>query len=119
MPVNILLTFIIGSALGWIVIQTTRAPSNLRGLILGCCAAGKSLYKTFSMCKFVKFTMKVDPMLNSPEHDLELEGLNNIVLLLPVLLVYYYRFVRFQIINYLMMEFIQKKNDDGDVVPTI
>ncbi|KAL5707309.1 Protein PIN-LIKES 3 [Ranunculus cassubicifolius] len=40
MPLNILLTFIIGSAFGWIVIQLTRAPSHLRGLILGCCAAG-------------------------------------------------------------------------------
>ncbi|KAL5730711.1 Protein PIN-LIKES 3 [Ranunculus cassubicifolius] len=39
MPLNILLTFIIGSAFGWIVIQLTRAPSHLRGLILGCCAA--------------------------------------------------------------------------------
>ncbi|XP_077215865.1 protein PIN-LIKES 1-like isoform X1 [Tasmannia lanceolata] len=40
MPLNILLTFIIGSALGWVVIQITNAPSHLRGLILGCCAAG-------------------------------------------------------------------------------
>uniref|UniRef100_A0A1D1ZG23 Putative transporter C5D6.04 n=1 Tax=Anthurium amnicola TaxID=1678845 RepID=A0A1D1ZG23_9ARAE len=40
MPVNILLTFIIGSALGWIVIQITKTPANLKGLILGCCSAG-------------------------------------------------------------------------------
>ncbi|XP_015879937.3 protein PIN-LIKES 3 isoform X1 [Ziziphus jujuba] len=40
MPVNILITFIIGSILGWIVIQFTRPPTHLRGLILGCCAAG-------------------------------------------------------------------------------
>ncbi|KAL5707307.1 hypothetical protein ACHQM5_025368 [Ranunculus cassubicifolius] len=40
MPVNIFVTFIIGSILGWIVIQITRAPSHLRGLILGCCSAG-------------------------------------------------------------------------------
>ncbi|OVA00699.1 Auxin efflux carrier [Macleaya cordata] len=40
MPVNILITFIAGSALGWVLIQITRAPSHLRGLILGCCAAG-------------------------------------------------------------------------------
>ncbi|XP_010932122.1 protein PIN-LIKES 3 [Elaeis guineensis] len=40
MPINILLTFIIGSLFGWLVIQITRAPTNLRGLILGCCAAG-------------------------------------------------------------------------------
>ncbi|KAK3029009.1 hypothetical protein RJ639_038212 [Escallonia herrerae] len=40
MPFNILITFIIGSGLGWVVIQLTRAPKNLRGLVVGCCAAG-------------------------------------------------------------------------------
>ncbi|PIN08565.1 putative membrane protein [Handroanthus impetiginosus] len=40
MPINILFTFIIGSILGWVVIQITRAPAHLRGLIIGCCAAG-------------------------------------------------------------------------------
>ncbi|CAN7052843.1 hypothetical protein IGI04_027915 [Brassica rapa subsp. trilocularis] len=40
MPINLLLTFIIGSLLGWIVILITKPPSHLRGLIVGCCAAG-------------------------------------------------------------------------------
>ncbi|KZV32192.1 hypothetical protein F511_28894 [Dorcoceras hygrometricum] len=40
MPFNILFTFIIGSFLGWVVIQVTRAPVHLRGLVIGCCAAG-------------------------------------------------------------------------------
>ncbi|KAK2657706.1 hypothetical protein Ddye_010758 [Dipteronia dyeriana] len=40
MPVNILITFIIGSALGWILIKITKAPCDLWGLVLGCCAAG-------------------------------------------------------------------------------
>ncbi|KAF8011234.1 hypothetical protein BT93_J1748 [Corymbia citriodora subsp. variegata] len=40
MPVNILITFIIGSALGWILVKVTQAPQHVRGLILGCCAAG-------------------------------------------------------------------------------
>ncbi|KAJ0255962.1 Protein PIN-LIKES 3 [Hirschfeldia incana] len=40
MPVNVLLTFIIGSFLGWIVIVITKPPPHLRGLIVGCCAAG-------------------------------------------------------------------------------
>ncbi|KAK9284497.1 hypothetical protein L1049_023671 [Liquidambar formosana] len=40
MPFNILITFIIGSLLGWILIKITRAPQHLKGLILGCCAAG-------------------------------------------------------------------------------
>ncbi|KAM2511875.1 protein PIN-LIKES 1-like [Malus sylvestris] len=40
MPVNILITFVIGSMLGWLLIQLTRPPAHLRGLVLGCCAAG-------------------------------------------------------------------------------
>ncbi|KAL5557655.1 hypothetical protein UlMin_033866 [Ulmus minor] len=40
MPVNILITFIVGSIFGWIVMQLTRPPPHLRGLILGCSAAG-------------------------------------------------------------------------------
>ncbi|XP_059291878.1 protein PIN-LIKES 3-like [Lycium ferocissimum] len=40
MPFNILFTFIIGSILGWAVIQITRPPKDLRGLVVGCCAAG-------------------------------------------------------------------------------
>ncbi|XP_025629001.1 protein PIN-LIKES 4 isoform X2 [Arachis hypogaea] len=41
MPVNILITFIIGSILGWIlVVIITRAPKNLEGLIISVCSAG-------------------------------------------------------------------------------
>ncbi|KAJ0085959.1 hypothetical protein Patl1_09326 [Pistacia atlantica] len=40
MPINVLITFLVGSILGWIVIKLTRPPSHLRGLIVGCCAAG-------------------------------------------------------------------------------
>lgn len=40
MPVNVLITFIVGSALGWVVNKITNVPSHLRGLIVGCCAAG-------------------------------------------------------------------------------
>ncbi|KAF6174202.1 hypothetical protein GIB67_033734 [Kingdonia uniflora] len=40
MPINILLTFFIGSALGWILIKLTRPPKHLRALILGVCSAG-------------------------------------------------------------------------------
>nr|GMC63970.1 protein PIN-LIKES 3-like [Ipomoea batatas] len=40
MPVNILLTFAIGSALGWILVKITRAPRELHGLVISCCAAG-------------------------------------------------------------------------------
>lgn len=40
MPFNILFTFIVGSILGWVVLQITRPPQHLRGLVVGCCAAG-------------------------------------------------------------------------------
>ncbi|EOA37661.1 hypothetical protein CARUB_v10012230mg [Capsella rubella] len=40
MPINVLLTFIIGSFLGWVVIKITKPPPHLRGIIVGCCAAG-------------------------------------------------------------------------------
>ncbi|KAL5710174.1 hypothetical protein ACHQM5_020772 [Ranunculus cassubicifolius] len=40
MPLNILITFVFGSFLGWILIKLTKAPPHLRGLILGCCSAG-------------------------------------------------------------------------------
>ncbi|XP_047158499.1 protein PIN-LIKES 1-like [Vigna umbellata] len=40
MPVNILLTFVIGTVLGLLVVKLTRVPNHLQGLVLGCCAAG-------------------------------------------------------------------------------
>ncbi|XP_015580458.1 protein PIN-LIKES 3 isoform X2 [Ricinus communis] len=40
MPLNILITFIIGSMLGWLLIKSTKAPHELWGLVLGCCSAG-------------------------------------------------------------------------------
>ncbi|XP_059623379.1 protein PIN-LIKES 1-like isoform X2 [Cornus florida] len=40
MPVNILLTFIIGSVLGWILVKITKTPPHLHGLVISCCAAG-------------------------------------------------------------------------------
>ncbi|XP_057457740.1 protein PIN-LIKES 3-like isoform X2 [Lotus japonicus] len=40
MPLNALLTYVIGIALGWLLIRTTRVPYHLQGLVLGCCSAG-------------------------------------------------------------------------------
>ncbi|GAU28084.1 hypothetical protein TSUD_223250 [Trifolium subterraneum] len=40
MPVNILVTFLLGSVLGWILIKLTRPPKNIEGLIVGVCSAG-------------------------------------------------------------------------------
>ncbi|MED6194128.1 hypothetical protein PIB30_025684 [Stylosanthes scabra] len=40
MPLNILVTFIVGAALGLLVMKIIKAPHNMHGLILGCCASG-------------------------------------------------------------------------------
>lgn len=40
MPVNLLLTFLIGGFCGWIVVKITRTPKHLSGLVIGNCAAG-------------------------------------------------------------------------------
>ncbi|AES95390.2 auxin efflux carrier family protein [Medicago truncatula] len=40
MPVNILVTFLLGSALGWIIIKLTKPPRHIEGLIVGVCSAG-------------------------------------------------------------------------------
>ncbi|KAK8607375.1 hypothetical protein V6N13_053115 [Hibiscus sabdariffa] len=40
MPFNILMTFVLGTAIGWVLIKIAKAPQHLRGLILSCCAAG-------------------------------------------------------------------------------
>ncbi|WVZ17469.1 hypothetical protein V8G54_010451 [Vigna mungo] len=40
MPVNILLTFVIGTVIGLLLVKLTRVPNHLHGLVLGCCAAG-------------------------------------------------------------------------------
>lgn len=48
MPVNILVTFLLGSALGWIIIKLTKPPRHIEGLIVGVCSAGRyisSLHK--------------------------------------------------------------------------
>ncbi|XVF82857.1 hypothetical protein PTKIN_Ptkin16aG0084000 [Pterospermum kingtungense] len=40
MPLNIILTYLIGSVLGWILIKITKTPRHLRGVVIGCCSAG-------------------------------------------------------------------------------
>ncbi|XVE68662.1 hypothetical protein DITRI_Ditri09bG0086800 [Diplodiscus trichospermus] len=40
MPVNVLITFIIGSALAWLLIKITKPPKHLQGIVIGCCSAG-------------------------------------------------------------------------------
>ncbi|XWS66270.1 hypothetical protein CRYUN_Cryun05aG0185100 [Craigia yunnanensis] len=40
MPVNIFITFIMGSALAWLLIRITKTPKHLQGMVIGCCSAG-------------------------------------------------------------------------------
>ncbi|KAG9456617.1 hypothetical protein H6P81_001125 [Aristolochia fimbriata] len=40
MPLNMLITVVIGSLFGWVLIRASKPPSHLKGLILGCCASG-------------------------------------------------------------------------------
>ncbi|XP_020591416.1 protein PIN-LIKES 3-like [Phalaenopsis equestris] len=40
MPINLVLNSLVGSALGWILIQITKAPKRLRAVILASCSAG-------------------------------------------------------------------------------
>jgi len=47
MPVNILVTFLLGSALGWIIIKLTKHPKHTEGLIVGVCSAGRSFHYSF------------------------------------------------------------------------
>ncbi|XP_020230840.2 protein PIN-LIKES 3 [Cajanus cajan] len=40
MVVNIFLTFLVGSILGWMLNKLAKTPEHLRGLVNGCCATG-------------------------------------------------------------------------------
>ncbi|XP_021759392.1 protein PIN-LIKES 3-like [Chenopodium quinoa] len=40
MPINILITFLIGAILGWMLVKVTKPPKHLKGLIIGACSAG-------------------------------------------------------------------------------
>lgn len=49
MPLSILLTIIIGTALGWLLVKIARVPRHLRGLVLGCCAVA-SIHFSVVLC---------------------------------------------------------------------
>ncbi|XP_021759427.1 protein PIN-LIKES 3-like isoform X1 [Chenopodium quinoa] len=40
MPINIFITYLIGSLLGWILAKVTKVPKHFKGLIIGSCSAG-------------------------------------------------------------------------------
>lgn len=40
MPINVFLTFLIGSVFGWVLNKVTKAPPHLRPILLSCCASG-------------------------------------------------------------------------------
>jgi len=47
MPFCIVLTVVVGTALGWLLVKITRVPYHLRGLVLGCCAVGMNKKNLF------------------------------------------------------------------------
>ncbi|KAH1189188.1 Protein PIN-LIKES 1 [Glycine max] len=72
MPLNILLTFIIGTTLGWLFMKITKAPPDMQGLVLGCCAAGKThLHLDFSIFNVNKIDDSTVGRVSEKETDLE------------------------------------------------
>ncbi|XP_021759360.1 protein PIN-LIKES 3-like isoform X1 [Chenopodium quinoa] len=52
MVVNILLTFLLGSAMGWVLAKLTKAPKHIKGLILASCSAG-NFYNSSHLFTFI------------------------------------------------------------------
>ncbi|VAI20952.1 unnamed protein product [Triticum turgidum subsp. durum] len=46
MPVNIAITFLVGSALGWLACKTLKPPPHFRGLIMAFCSAVSGIDQT-------------------------------------------------------------------------
>ncbi|KAE8709739.1 Auxin efflux carrier family protein isoform 1 [Hibiscus syriacus] len=42
MPLNLLLGFVLGSILAWLLIKITKTPKHLQGIVIGCCSAGNT-----------------------------------------------------------------------------
>ncbi|KAE8684349.1 Auxin efflux carrier family protein isoform 1 [Hibiscus syriacus] len=40
MPLNLLLAYIFGSILAWLLIKITKTPGHLQAIVIGCCSAG-------------------------------------------------------------------------------
>ncbi|XP_074278652.1 protein PIN-LIKES 3-like isoform X1 [Silene latifolia] len=40
MPINIMLTYVIGSGLGWVIAKITRTPKHITGLVVSSCSSG-------------------------------------------------------------------------------
>lgn len=55
MPLNVLLINIIGTAFGWILIKLTRAPKELRGVIIVSCSAGNVSLFIFRFYVYIHF----------------------------------------------------------------
>lgn len=49
MPLSVLLTFFIGAIFGWLLMKMITVPDHLRGLVLGCCAAGSLGFRALSL----------------------------------------------------------------------
>ncbi|KAE8666346.1 Auxin efflux carrier family protein isoform 6 [Hibiscus syriacus] len=42
MPLNLLLGYVLGSILAWLLIKITKTPKHLQGIVIGCCSAGNT-----------------------------------------------------------------------------
>ncbi|KAH8521636.1 hypothetical protein H0E87_002616 [Populus deltoides] len=62
MPLNVLITFVIGSVLGWLLVKIAKAPKGLRGVIMGCCAAGSDRIH-FESKLFLQFVIDIQDFL--------------------------------------------------------
>lgn len=59
MPFCIVLTVVVGTSLGWLLVKITRVPYHLRGLVLACCAVGiKKKKNCILFIFFLIFTLK-------------------------------------------------------------
>ena len=54
MPVNIGITFLIGTILGWLVIRIVRPEHHLEGLVIASCSAGN--FNFIRICISAKFS---------------------------------------------------------------
>jgi len=60
MPVNIAITFLIGTMLGWLVIKILRPDRHLEGLIIASCSAGTYIVMSIlSICIPVNFQFRL------------------------------------------------------------
>ena len=54
MPINVLICYVCGALIGFLVIKYSNPPKQLEKLIVACCAAGWLIYKLLNCYLFKK-----------------------------------------------------------------